>query len=209
MMRRFITALIACAACLPSWCFAQTNTWPTKSVRIVVPAPAGSSLDIVARLLSEKLSDAWKQPVIVDNKPGAGGVIGVDAAAKSTDGHTLALGFNGPLAFAPALYKKVPYDVVKDLAPIVLTTVQPNVLVVNANLPVKDVREFIAYAKANNNIFYASISNAMQALKRNIFRTTARRPLRLLSRQATRRPCWPWPRASCRRCKRARCASSR
>jgi tripartite-type tricarboxylate transporter receptor subunit TctC len=173
MMRRFIPALIACAACLPSWCFAQTNTWPTKSVRIVVPAPAGSSLDIVARLLSEKLSDAWKQPVIVDNKPGAGGVIGVDAAAKSTDGHTLALGFNGPLAFAPALYKKVPYDVVKDLAPIVLTTVQPNVLVVNANLPVKDVREFIAYAKANNNIFYASIGNgssshlAMELFKRN------------------------------------------
>lgn len=175
MMRRFFIAAFFAASCLHS-SFAQsssTATWPTKPVRIVVPAPAGSSLDIIARLLGEKLSEVWNQPVVVDNKPGAGGMIGVDAAAKATDGHTLALGFNGPLAFAPALYKKVPYDIFKDLAPIVMTTVQPNVLVVNANLPVKTLREFIAYAKANNTIFYASIGNgssshlAMELFKRN------------------------------------------
>jgi tripartite-type tricarboxylate transporter receptor subunit TctC len=150
------------------------KSWPSKTVRIVVPAPAGSSIDIVARLLADKLADSWKQAVVVDNKPGAGGMIGVDAAAKATDGHTLALGFNGPLAFAPALYKRVPYDVAKDLQPVVMTTVQPNVLAVNAALPVSNVREFVAYAKANpGKLNYGSIGNgssshlAMELFKRS------------------------------------------
>ena len=113
--RSLVVALAAVAISTVS--FAQS--WPTKPVRIVVPAPAGSSLDFVARVLGEKLSVKWGQPVVVDPKPGAGGMIGVDVAAKSTDNHTVVIGFPGPTAFGPFLYKKMPYDVVKDLVPIV------------------------------------------------------------------------------------------
>ncbi len=139
---------------------AQGGAWPNRPVKIVVPAPAGSSLDIVARLLGDKLKDRWGQPVVVEPKPGAGGMLGVDQAAKATDGHTLVIGFPGPTAYAPFLYKKMPYDPVRDLVPIVVTTTQPNVLAVNANLPVKSVQELIAWAKANpGKLSYASVGN--------------------------------------------------
>lgn len=139
---------------------AQTGPWPNRPVKIMVPAPAGSSLDIVARLLGDKLKDRWGQPVVVEPKPGAGGMLGVDQAAKATDGHTLVIGFPGPTAYAPFLYKKMPYDAMRDIVPIVVTTTQPNVLAVNANLPVKNVQEFIAWAKANpGKLSYASVGN--------------------------------------------------
>jgi tripartite-type tricarboxylate transporter receptor subunit TctC len=164
----FVAASIALAASSQSF----SQSWPTKPVKIVVPAPAGSSLDIVARLLGDKLKDRWGQPVIVEPKPGAGGMLGVDQAAKATDAHTLVIGFPGPTAFAPFLYKKMPYDAVKDIVPIVVTTTQPNVLAVNANLPVKSVQELVAYAKANpGKLSYASVGNgssshlAMELLK--------------------------------------------
>ncbi|MCS6996883.1 MAG: tripartite tricarboxylate transporter substrate binding protein [Casimicrobiaceae bacterium] len=157
------TALIAGAfgvlGLIPST-LAQGAAWPQRPVKIIVPAPAGSSLDIVARLLAEKLKDRWGQPVVVEPKPGAGGLLGVDQVAKATDGHTLVIGFPGPTAYAPFLYKKMPYDPVRDLAPIVLTTTQPNVLAVNANLPVKTVQELIQWAKANpGKLSYASVGN--------------------------------------------------
>jgi len=143
---------------------AQT-AWPTKPVRIVVPAPAGSSLDIIARLLGDKLKERWGQPVVVDNRPGAGGMLGTDLAAKAApDGHTMTLSFNGPIAFAPYLYSKVPYDAARDLVPVVMTTSQPNVLAVNANLPVKNLAEFIAWAKAKNGAMnYSSLGNGSSA----------------------------------------------
>jgi tripartite-type tricarboxylate transporter receptor subunit TctC len=138
--------------------FAQ-QPWPGKPVKIVVPAPAGSSLDVVARLLADKLKDRWGQPVVVDNKPGAGGMLGMDVAAKApADGSTIAIGFNGPIAFAPFMYRKMPYDPAKDLVPVVMTTSQPNVLAVNAALPVKNVRDFVAWAREKNGkMNYASI----------------------------------------------------
>ncbi len=153
----------------------SAQSWPTRPVRIVVPAPAGSSLDFVARVLGEKLKDKWGQPVVVDPKPGAGGMIGVDAAAKSTDNHTLVIGFPGPTAFAPFMYKKVPYDVVKDLVPIVVTTTQPNVLAINASLPVKNVGELIAYGKAHpGKLSYASVGNGSSShLAMELFKTEA------------------------------------
>lgn len=164
--------MLAAALGVASLSLAHAQAWPTKPVRIVVPAPAGSSLDIVARLLGDKLKDKWGQPVLVDPKPGAGGMIGTDIAAKATDAHTLVIGFPGPTAYAPFLYKKMAYDPVKDLVPIVITTTQPNVLAVNANLPVKNVQELIAYAKANpGKVSYASVGNgssshlAMELLK--------------------------------------------
>ncbi|MEK8051785.1 tripartite tricarboxylate transporter substrate binding protein [Ideonella sp. DXS22W] len=158
--------LLALAATLPLVATAQTAPhWPTQAVKIVVPAPAGSSLDIVARLLGDKLKDKWGQPVLVENKPGAGGMLGVDVAAKAApDGHTLALGFNGPVAFAPFLYKKMPYDPAKDLAPVVMVTSQPNVLAVSAGVPAKTVKEFVEWAKSRaGKVNYSSLGNGSSA----------------------------------------------
>ncbi len=151
------------------------QTWPTKPVRVVVPAPAGSSLDFVARVLGEKLGAKWGQAVVVDPKPGAGGMIGVDIAAKSTDNHTLVIGFPGPTAYGPFMYKKMPYDTLKDLVPIVVTTTQPNVLAINAALPVKTVAELIAYGKANpGKLSYASVGNGSSShLAMELFKTEA------------------------------------
>ena len=146
--RHALAPTLALLALLAGAAAAQTP-WPTRPVKIVVPAPAGSSLDIIARLLGEKLGARWGQPVVVDNKPGAGGMLGVDVAAKAPpDGYTLAVGFNGPIAFAPFMYKKMPYDPAKDLVPVVMTTSQPNVLAINAALPPKTLAEFVAWAKA-------------------------------------------------------------
>jgi len=145
---------------------ARAETWPSKPVKIVVPAPPGSSLDNIARLLSDRLAERWGQPVVVENKPGAGGMLGTDVAAKAVpDGHTMVLSFNGPIAFAPFLYSKVPYDAAKDLAPVVMTTSQPNVLAVNAaKVPAKTVKEFVDWAKAGNGTMnYASLGNGSSA----------------------------------------------
>ena len=145
-------------------CLAQTP-WPMRPVKIVVPTGPGSSLDLIARALSDKLGARWGQAVVVDNKPGAGGMLGVDVAAKATDGHTLAMGFNGPVAYAPFLYRKTPYDPVKDLVPIIMTTSQPNVLAVNASrVPAKTVAEFVAWAKAQGGkVNYSSLGNGSSA----------------------------------------------
>jgi len=150
--------LLALAAALPLAAQAQAS-WPTQPVKIVVPAPAGSSLDVVARLLADKLKDRWAQPVVVENKAGAGGMLGVDVAAKAApDGHTIAVGFNGPIAFAPFMYRKMPYDPAKDLSPVVMTTLQANVVAVNAALPVKTPQELVALAKQKAGKFnFASI----------------------------------------------------
>jgi len=162
MKRRDLALLALTALALPA--FAQ-SAWPSKPVRIVVPAPAGSSLDLIVRAMSDKLGARWGQPVVVENKPGAGGMLGLDVAAKATDGHTFAIAFNGPLAFAPFLYRKMPYDPAKDLVPIVMTTSQPNVLAVNADkVPAKTVAEFVAWAKAQGGkLNYSSLGNGSSA----------------------------------------------
>lgn len=172
MKTRHIAAVLAAMLIAP---LALAESWPTKPVRIVIPAPAGSSLDFVARVLGDKLKDKWGQAVVVDPKPGAGGMIGVDIAAKATDNHTLVVGFPGPTAFAPFMYKKVPYDVVKDLVPIVITTTQPNVLAVNAALSVKTVAELVAYGKANpGKLSYASVGNGSSShLAMELFKSEA------------------------------------
>ena len=148
MQRRHLLALAAGAA-LSFNALAQSSPWPARPVRIVVPAPAGSSLDIIVRLLGDKLKDRWGQPVVVENKAGAGGMLGMDTVAKAPpDGHTMGIGFNGPIAFAPFMYTRTPYDPAKDLVPVVMTTSQPNVLAVNAEVPAKSVKEFVAWVKA-------------------------------------------------------------
>jgi len=143
----------ACAALagLLSFPLPAADQYPSKPIRLIVPFPAGGSLDAVARAIGQKLTDAWGQPVIIDNRPGAGGNIGADLVAKSApDGYTMLEGALSTHAVNVSLYAKMPYDPIKDFVPITLVAVTPNVLVVNPSLPVNSAKEFIAYAKANS-----------------------------------------------------------
>jgi tripartite-type tricarboxylate transporter receptor subunit TctC len=140
--------LIAFALLLPLVAAAQA--YPSKPIRFVVPYPPGGPLDTVARLVGQRVSESVRQPVIVDNKPGAGGNIGADAVAKSPpDGYTILMGAVATHAINPTLYASIPYDAQKDFIPVTQLASTPNVLVVNPALPVHDLREFIAYAKAH------------------------------------------------------------
>jgi tripartite-type tricarboxylate transporter receptor subunit TctC len=160
--RRSLLAATLALAALPA--AAQAPAWPSKPVRIVVPAPAGSSLDIIVRAMGDKLGARLGQPVVVENKAGAGGMLGMDVVAKASDGHTLGIGFNGPVAFAPFLYRKMPYDPAKDLLPVVMTTSQPNVLAVRADHPAKSAKELVDWAKANpGKLNYSSLGNGSSA----------------------------------------------
>jgi tripartite-type tricarboxylate transporter receptor subunit TctC len=130
--------------------FAMAQAWPTKSVKMVVPFAAGGATDVVARLLAQKLSEEWGQSVVVENRAGAGGNIGGDAVAKSPpDGYTLLMASGAIVIAGPHMYKSLPYDPARDLVGITNVATGPQVIVVAANVPAKDLREFIAYAKAN------------------------------------------------------------
>lgn len=149
-------AILAAGAATPS--FAQE--WaPSKTVRIVVPI-VGSTNDVLARMIAPKLQEALGQAFIVDNKPGAGGNIGADFVAKSaTDGHTLLIGYNGPIAVNVSLFDKLPYDPVKDLAPISLMVTTPNYLVVAPSSGITSLADLVAKAKASpGKLAYASIA---------------------------------------------------
>ena len=155
---------------------AAAQSWPEKPVRMIVPAPAGSSLDVIVRSMGEALKARWGQPLIVENKPGAGGTIGMDAVSKAApDGYTLGIGFNGPIAFAPFMFKKMAYDPAKDLLPIILTTSQPNVLAVPANHPANNLREFLAWAKSQGDkVSYASVGlGSSSHLSMELLKSTA------------------------------------
>ena len=137
------------------------QSWPSKPVRFIMAAPAGSSIDVLGRVLAERMKEGLEQPVVVENLPAAGGTVGTGAIARAVpDGYTIGIAFNGPLAFAPHLYSRLAYDPQSDLAPIVLTTSQPNVLAVAATLPVRTVAELVEYAKARpGKLNYASVGN--------------------------------------------------
>ena len=148
-MWRWLAATLLAVASLT----AQAQSWPSKPVRIIVPFPPGGTTDIVARSLGAELQKMWQQPVVVENRPGAGGNIGADLVAKSpNDGYTLLMGTVGTHSINAALFaqsgNKMPFDPVKDFVPITLAAGVPNVMVVNAKVPVNSVNEFIAYAKA-------------------------------------------------------------
>ena len=124
-------------------------SFPSKSITIVIPATPGGAIDLTARVIGPKLTDAWGKPVVVENKAGATGIIGTEFIAKATpDGQTLVLVASSH-AINPSMFKKLPYDTVKSFEPVVLTHVLPLMLVVHPSLPVKNVQELIAYAKAN------------------------------------------------------------
>ncbi len=139
---------LAAAMLVASPAFAQG--WPSRPVRVVAAYPAGGSIDIVARLVSQRLGESLGQPFIVENKAGAAGNIGTDFVAKAApDGYTLLMGSAAAISSAPNVYAKLPYDPLKDLLPIVLVANQPNALIVRPGLAANNVREFIALARAN------------------------------------------------------------
>jgi len=127
---------------------AQAQPYPAKPVRMVVPIGPGSSMDVTGRIVAQRMSEAWGQPVVVENRPGAGGNIGADAVAKSApDGYTF-LFTSSSLAIARSAYRKLPYDALRDLEPISQISSRGNVLVVHPSLPVKSVKELVALARA-------------------------------------------------------------
>jgi len=127
---------------------AGAQAFPNKPVKVIVPSAPGDGSDILARAIGQKLTERWGQPVLVENRPGAGGAVGTEAAARSAaDGYTVIMGNAGSHAINQALYPKLSYDVVRDFAPITLVASAPNVFVVNPSVPAKTVAEFIALAK--------------------------------------------------------------
>ncbi|MEY4438626.1 MAG: hypothetical protein RIQ36_90 [Pseudomonadota bacterium] len=161
--RRLVISLLGSLALTPA--ISQTDAWPSKSIRIVVPFPAGGGTDIVARDVTQKMSMTTKWTFVIDNKPGSGGNLGIDAAAKAAaDGYTLVMGQTSNLAINPSLYSKLPYDPVKDLTPIGLVGNAPLVLVVATDSPFKTLGDVIKAAKAQPGfINYATSGNGTVA----------------------------------------------
>ncbi len=171
-----LAAALGCAALL-SASSAMAQEWaPSKPVKIIVPI-VGSTNDVLARIVAEKLQTAIGQPVYVENKPGAGGNIGADMVAKAVpDGHTLLVGYNGPLAINVSLFDKMPYDPLKDLSPITLAVSAPQYLTVTNSLPVKNVAELVAMAKANPaRLSYGSVAvGSASHLTMEMFKSAAK-----------------------------------
>ncbi|WP_077003530.1 tripartite tricarboxylate transporter substrate binding protein [Variovorax sp. KK3] len=153
-------ALALCATALPA-AFAQQPTYPTKPIRLVVPFPAGGATDLFARTLSQKMGEKLGTTLVIDNKPGAGGAIGSDLAAKApADGYTLLLATSSTHSIGPAINPKLPYDTVRDFAPIAHVGDAPSIMLVPNSSPAKTVREWIDYAKKNpGKLNYASSGN--------------------------------------------------
>ncbi|MEO6748192.1 MAG: tripartite tricarboxylate transporter substrate binding protein [Casimicrobiaceae bacterium] len=175
MTPRFLLARALFAGAFALTSLASAQTWPTHPIRFIMTAPAGSSIDVLGRTIADKLGPRLGQTVIVENKPAAGGTLATsDVAHAAPDGYTMLLGYNGPLSFAPLL-QKLPYDVQKDLAPVITTTSQPNVLAVTASLPVHTLAELVAYAKANpGKLSYASVGNGSSShLNMELFKRMA------------------------------------
>jgi len=172
--RRVLHTLAASAAtlALPS----PAQAWPSRPVKLVVPFPPGSSPDIIGRLVAEPLAAALGQPVVVDNKPGAGGNLGTGLVAKAEpDGHTLLFTIQGPLVTAPLLSRSLGYDPVKELAPVTLVATSPNLLVVDPKLGAQTLADFVRVAKARKGeLNYGSVGNGSAAhLAMELFKTRA------------------------------------
>ena len=163
VIRRFFlssVAVLALGAAAGSAMAQATPAWPNKPISLIVPFPAGGTTDVLARALGLELSKAVGQPVIVENKPGAGATLGADFVAKARpDGHTLLMGAVHH-TIATSVYKKLPYDFQKDLAPVTTVALVPNVLVVNPSVPAKTVKELLALARAESGkLTYGSNGN--------------------------------------------------
>jgi len=149
MFRKTIAALLLAATSLAPAAFAQ-GTYPNKPIRMIVPYAAGGPTDVLARVMAQKLGDSLGQNVIVENKPGASGIPGTDAIAKAApDGYTIGLSTIGPLAVNPSLFPNIPYDTLKDFAPLMLLARSYSMLAVHPSVPANNLRELVALAKAN------------------------------------------------------------
>jgi tripartite-type tricarboxylate transporter receptor subunit TctC len=164
-MRKFLFLLGCLLALAAPAAHAQAGGYPSKPIHLVVPFPPGGSTDALARLLAEELRVELGQPVIVENKGGAGGNIGGDAVAKSApDGYTVLMAAAGPTVINPSLYPKLPYSPAKDLRPVTLLINEPNLMAVNPKVPASTVAEFIAYAKSQpKGVSYGSAGNGTPA----------------------------------------------
>ncbi|MBK6004696.1 tripartite tricarboxylate transporter substrate binding protein [Ramlibacter ginsenosidimutans] len=151
--RRRASVLLAAVLAATAFAHAPASAqaaYPNRPLRIIVPFSPGGATDTLARIVGQKLTEAWGQPVVIDNKPGAGGNIGAEAGARAAgDGYTLTLAAAGFMAVNPSIYPKLAYDPVKDFAPLTLLVKAPLLLVVNPKMPVHNIAEFMAYAKAN------------------------------------------------------------
>jgi len=152
-------AALALAGMLPAFAYAQS--YPQKPVRFIVPYAAGGAGDIFARTIAQKLSEAMGQQFIVDNRPGANGIIGMELVAKSPpDGYTIVMGNSAPMVLNPSLYAKLPYDPIKDFAPVTQGTLYPYILIVHPSIPVRSVAELVKLAKAQpGQLQYGSSGN--------------------------------------------------
>src|SRR5476651_1363477 len=147
-MKRFLRSIIAAFAIVAN-VPAAAQSYPSKPIRLVVPFAPGGGTDIIARVLAQRLNEALGQPVVADNRGGAGSTVGTDIVCKApADGYTMLLG-NISMAFNAWLYKSLPYNAVRDLAPVSMAAVQPNIVVIHPSVPAKSIKEFIDYARAN------------------------------------------------------------
>jgi tripartite-type tricarboxylate transporter receptor subunit TctC len=172
--QRWIATIFGAALALAA--LPAAADWPERAVRWIVPYPPGSGTDIVARLLAQRLTERLGQPVVIENKPGAGAAIGVQAVANATpDGYTIGMADTGPLCINPALYKQLGYDPVASFVPVSLLANLPFVLTVHPSLPVTSVAELVALAKAKpGQINYASVGNGSSVhLATELFKTLA------------------------------------
>jgi tripartite-type tricarboxylate transporter receptor subunit TctC len=175
LLSGFIAVAISCAA-LPA-AAADAPAYPNKSIRIVVPFPPGGIADVICRVFGQKFTDTWGQPAVVDNRPGAGGNIGADIIAKAPpDGYTIGIGSIGTHAVNPYLFSKMPYDAVKDFAPVALVMEADGLLVTHPSVPAKTVKELIALARAKpGELAYASAGNGTAAhLAGELFKSLAK-----------------------------------
>src|SRR3990172_9847380 len=147
MMKRLVFPALIGFICVTA---SVAQTYPNRPIRFILPYPPGGGADVIGRMLAQELAESLGQSVVVDNRPGAGGNIGMALVAKSPpDGYTLALGTLAPLGLAPSLYQQLPYDPLRDFAPISLIASSPTLLAVHPSLSVKSVSELIAFAKAH------------------------------------------------------------
>ena len=175
MQRRLLLCSAAASAATLAWP-ALAQAWPSRPIKLVVPFPPGSSPDLIGRLIAEPLAAVLGQPVVIDNKPGAGGNVGTGLVAKAEpDGHTLLFTIQGPLVTAPLLSKALPYDPAKELAPVSLVATSPNLLVVDPKLGAETLADFVRIAKEKQGALnYGSVGNGSAAhLAMELFNTRA------------------------------------
>ena len=175
MQRRLLLCSAAASAATLAWP-ALAQAWPSRPIKLVVPFPPGSSPDLIGRLIAEPLAAVLGQPVVIDNKPGAGGNLGTGLVAKAEpDGHTLLFTIQGPLVTAPLLSKALPYDPAKELAPVSLVATSPNLLVVDPKLGAETLADFVRIAKEKQGALnYGSVGNGSAAhLAMELFNTRA------------------------------------